>query len=208
MKTRIIILAVLTSTASAQAALLRLPIRVSPFGGSQSFQLTDNTGASISVSGETICTRDIPVSACISSTIVRGGGRVEFLISDSGSAVNLSFGDLLSSQPDNGTWGTSLLNRYDFLSSRSSPRDGTFSSESSGFLIGFRVVEDDGDYRYGWIDTQSDSEAFGTLSFSEVRADSLTVTPVPESSTALLAGLAALTLNRRTRHRSQSMTRA
>ena len=182
---------------SAHGALLMMPITVSPLGGSQSFQLTDNTGASISVSGETMCTRDIPVSTCISSTIVRGGDNVEFLLSDSGSVIRLTGGDILSDQPSQGSWGANFFNRYSFQASRSSPRDGTFSSVATEFIIGFRVAQSDGSYQYAWLEWNPDSASFGTLAFNDTATDSLIISPVPEPSSVLFVALASIATTRR-----------
>ena len=194
----------------SDAAVIRMPITTGPFGGSQLLTLTDNAGATIGLSGRNICTDDIPTSSCFTSAIVTGGGAVEFLLSDRGSVLRLSEGAVLSDQPASGMWGVNILNRYEFLISRSSPRDGTFTPLNSKYSIAFRVSETGGGYRYGWLEAKPHSSGLGTtfnsLALSDGVTNSLAVTPIPEPTSPLFLTFAALTLLWRTRRHTQSLT--
>jgi len=189
----------------AEASVIRMPVTTGPFGGSQIFTLTDNTGATIALNGRNVCTRDIPSSSCSTSIIVTGGAAVEFLLSDGGAVLSLSGGDVLSSQPETGSWGANILNRYEFLISRSSLRNGTFTPLNNEYIIGFRVSESDGNYRYGWLESNPHFSGLGaifdTLVLSDGVTDSLVVTPIPEPTSSLLIAIGASTLAWRTRRR-------
>ena len=198
-----IAIALFMIASSHAATLVQFPLRVGSFGGAQVVTLSDNSGAIIRFSGRAVCTDDVPSSGCFTSSIVSAGGPIEFLISDNNRPLRLEVGAELSANPIEGSWGRNLINRYEFLISRSSPRDGTFTPLNDQYTVGFRIREAEGEYRYGWIEAEPHSSGLGAVFSSIVVTnsveESVAISPIPETSSALLLwGAATLGLMRRT----------
>lgn len=218
MKIPLAVLWSFVAVGSVEGAIVTVPIEVSAYGFSSASYDLDRDGVDDLTfgGGGTICTDDIPVSACTSRLAILGGDRIEFLldpaIDNFGLALNDGF--ILNADSAGGIWDGASGGRFDLRlrTSQRIPDREPFRSELMGldrYLLGFRIGDPNGSYRYGWIDIQLQAELIdidGTalgrwpmlyareFHVGELADQSVTVVSVPEPRVGLFIAIACIAL--------------
>ena len=205
------------------AVVVSQPVSVGAFvRNSTGFDLNEDSIDDLLFGGSGfICTADVPTSSCTGRLAILGSDSVEFLLSvdDRDFAIPLSDGSTLTENPDQGSWGNPENGRLSISVTMSQrfPDTDPYRNELldlERYLIGFRIINESGMYRYGWLDVDLqgsvvdlDGSILGqvpslfarTLHLESLPGQSVQIAAVPElsSSCLMLASIVLLCSSRR-----------